>query len=402
MLESRIPFAAALTLFASATLVAPSPTRACGGFSCVPGNLLPAHDSTIPANAVVLFWKPPVHHNEPGTPTAPVHLYRMQDGVRVELPVLVTQEGNLMRVTPTNLVPAGSELSFEPEARVCAPETERTSFKLTVGPAASGPAKLGTLKLVSNGPGVRWRQVFTGECTAPFNVTVARFAFELSPEAQPFAAGLRHSLVVDGTERGQETPLPMYPAGPPPPNLGSDLGDEIFSTCHNVRTDTSHEFPGMHTVQWLTRLPDGIVMRSNELTVTLTCPPPPPDAGIGDGRIVDAGAGDASARDASLVDAASDAAASVPGAEASAPARGAMTDADASGGRADAVTGLPVPPTGERDDEVDSDRGCALRPASARSNPAGWLVLLAGALLWRTRLRARPKRATRSEDSLRA
>jgi hypothetical protein len=273
---------AGLVAFSLLTLqaVLPERARACSGFACRAGALLPAHMGQLPANAIELLWQPPTVYSAPldaGAP-APVHLYKVSGSARTELAIEVVADNGLFRVKPKSAIAAGSELWFESEAAPCLGAEERRTFQLSVTPAA--PAKLsraGELRLASLGSSSMPLWVSTGECTLTFPVVVAQLAFTLDAAAVPFTDVLRHSLIVDGEERKQYIPFPEYPKPPiAPANLSGGLDDLIYAVCGvstpRGTTTLSGDKLGTHTVQWMTRLQDGSELRSNELSVELNCP----------------------------------------------------------------------------------------------------------------------------------
>lgn len=375
----------ALALHAAAL---PGRAGACSGLRCRAGGLLPTHMGKLPANAVELFWQPPVTFSEPASAPAPVHLYKLEGGTRSELAIDVVADGTMFRIKPKSAIAAGTELSFESEAPPCHGAEERTSFSLSVTPAApTKPTRAGQLRIDSIGSRSLSLWVSSGECTLPFPVYAAELSFALDAEASPFAGVLRHSLIVDGVERRQYVPYPEYPRLPSPPDLGGALNDMIFTVCGVSSRGTMSrdgEKPGTHTVQWLTRLQDGTQLRSNELTIELACPKVAVvavDGGVADAS-VDSGA---EPRNVISPNGASDVADTGPARDSGSSL---ALGPDAGAAATDAPTTLGT----AADDEASAgDDGCSLRAASKgtrRGTSLSWLFVALSVLAVRRRRRA--------------
>jgi MYXO-CTERM domain-containing protein len=233
-----------------------------------------------------------------------IHLYRIQEGLRVELATRVTREGSLVQVVPASEPGSGTELLLETGVAPCSPEIQTATATLRVTERAAKPTELGTLRVAEPSATSLQLAVSSGECSRFAKTVSVELTLQLGEQARPYAALLRHALLVDGSELAPFHPA--YPAVSTSPNgsLESNLTDRVFTLCDDAAAITQRGLtPGVHRVQWLSRLADGTQLKSPEVSVELRCQASTmSDAGVGTSEAgasdaeplsTDAGAGDA-------------------------------------------------------------------------------------------------------------
>lgn len=351
------------------TLTPVAPAQACSGSSCAPSAFLPETGS-LPSNAVEFLWRPAWGAPISSAPKA--QLYKLESGQRSKLEMqIVDGPGGLKRVRPVQALAAGTVLVLESEEPVCTTATQ-VAAQVTLGEASAKPSQLGTLRVVETlGSTTLHIPTSSGSCSDDFAVASARLALSLHSSAQPFAAAMQHALVVDGKTRPQPAPVP--PRGSWPSfALTRKLEDVLYTLCAKPSDGWTNDIPaGSHRVQWLSTLPDGTELRSDELTIQLQCSASG-DAGVA----ADAGAGTS---DASLrADAGAQADPQPPSNELP-----VQTDAAAPDAASASDTGAAASQTNSTTtDEADGggDASCALGSPAGRAGGGTWAWLAGLAL----------------------
>jgi hypothetical protein len=260
--------ALALTL----TLMPISPAHACSPVLCAPSVFLPA-SGHVPGNAVEFLWQLPWNDSGTGASSA-VHLYKVEDGQRTEIESeVIDGPDGFKRVRPRQPVAQDAVLVLESAAAECRNEAI-SSVMVTVGAAAATPTQLGSLSIGETHASTLLNiPTSKGSCRADFEVASAQLKLTLDAQAQPFADSLRHTLVIDGVERAPHAePSPIRNRYP----LGGPLDKVVYTLCKGDSDAWTEDLgAGTHRVQWLSRLPDGSELRSDEVTVELRC-----DAGV--------------------------------------------------------------------------------------------------------------------------
>jgi hypothetical protein len=258
-----------MCLIAGTLALAPVETaHACSPVPCAPSTFLPA-SGDVPSNAIEFLWRLPWTSSSTGASYA-VHLYKLEGGQRseIESEVLPGADG-FKRVRPLAPVAEGSVLVLESAEPACTAGSA-TPAMVTVRASVPKPTRLGALS-ISETHGATTMNIPTarGSCTADFAVANARLKLTLDPGAQPFADSLRHALLVDGQKRAQHSePAPIVNRYP----LGGALEDVLYTLCKGESDSWTADLEaGTHRVQWISTLPDGSELKSDEITVDLQC-----------------------------------------------------------------------------------------------------------------------------------
>lgn len=261
-------YLASSALAFSLALTRVTPAHACSPVLCAPSVFLPA-SGQVPSSAVEFLWQLPWTDANTETNHS-VQLYKLEAGQRVaiESEVLAGPD-DFKRVRPRQTVAEGTVLVLESAATECRNEA-KSSATVTVGAAAPKPGRLGSLSIGETHAATTMDiPTNRGSCRADFEVASAQLKLALDPEAKPFADSLRHTLVVDGAERVPHAePSPIRNRYP----LGGPLDKVVYTLCKGASDPWTEDLTaGSHRVQWLSRLPDGSELRSDEVTVELHC-----------------------------------------------------------------------------------------------------------------------------------
>lgn len=293
-------FVASAALLPTALSLAPATARACSAPNCREPAGFPA-TATLPANAAGVFL-------DPGSVGFTPYVEFSAPGLRLEVPGAAPLEltvdvvdasisafGRLAVHTATSL-PVGSTLVLHATSACAALGADGGAVtpvdvgSWTITDAVPLPTTLGTLTVDVVPQGTVPMPVYTGECDQPATTSYAAVTLVPSTDASPWSDLFVYETVVDGTVF-----LPSVTASPfngyssqSQSFGGSWLGrgvDHVYARCGTLASGVSE---GTHSIAMRARLPDGTVVTTPAVEVTLACPPSVVDAGV------DSGAPDAS------------------------------------------------------------------------------------------------------------
>jgi MYXO-CTERM domain-containing protein len=259
----------------------PRPTEACSPPSCQQGFIVPATDSTVPANIPALYWRSLfASMNMAGDPTGLTLATTSDPGTHLPFTTMV--------IPPTSPYPYRTDALVIPDQ----PLAEGTSYVLSdanacddrfpvqapmstfhVGPAAPLPTELGTLTIGTSDAAELELATISGACTAPVQTVTAPVTLTLAMEAMPWRDALHLETYVDGVKwyQGNTVGQPM-----PPGSNGKGRGlDLVFTICHRDDLYTYEGLtPGVHLITMRATLPgSNLMVETPPASVQLECPP---------------------------------------------------------------------------------------------------------------------------------
>lgn len=257
---------AVLGLACAAVVAWAEPVEACSPSLCLWGYFYPADGEQIPAHAPALVWRPTGDRDV--SSIAPVATLR-RDDTQAEQPFTTETTGRAFMLVPGPALAPGT-YTFEDPA-LCH-ESGAGPFHFTVGPAAPLPTVLGAL-VAQPMARAEIRVAEAGSCSEPVDAAKVDVAVTVSPEAQPWAALLQYTTIVDGGVWQPSDSLPReLPVG------ASWVGhgvDRLYTICSPDRTGqipSGGLTEGRHVVVMQATLPGtDLELSTDPIEVELSC-----------------------------------------------------------------------------------------------------------------------------------